>query len=486
MLGGTDLKKGLRGHEEQLEDFADTGIILRAVMDGITDIIGVYKPDHTLVMYNKAGYDFFEKTYEEVIGKKCFEILGRKIPCSLCTTEQALEAGKQIRLEKYIPEMGKCMECSSKPVYDKNGKVTYIVEQLRDVTEQKKFEIEIRKSEEKFRNLVELSPDAIIVVCKNEIVMANHAALKLANLPTEKLIGMIFFEFIDPSYRIIARERIEMLLKNKKEYSFLEYKLNFPDGRLLSVEVVASYLDYNGTPAMQAVIRDVTEKKREIEWAASIQSKRLETRFPIETLGSLKAIYRPAQTLSGDFYHLLKMKENVVIGLIGDVSGKGVAASLSASAVKVLFHEATNKYSEPKKILEYMNIEVVKYLGDEYIAASCFKFDFDSKICTVVGAGIGEFSYVTDEGTYRQLINKGAFLGMFENGSFEQRNISFREGYRFYFYTDGLSNLFEREIVELVENNEDKELNIFESISELLFIKNITEDDCTLLEIRIN
>lgn len=46
--------------------------IFDAVLKGITDIIGVYKPDGTIMFYNEVGYEFFKKTPSQIEGKKCY------------------------------------------------------------------------------------------------------------------------------------------------------------------------------------------------------------------------------------------------------------------------------------------------------------------------------------------------------------------------------------------------------------------------------
>ena len=61
---------------------------------------------------------------------------------------------------------------------------------LRDVTERKSAEEKLRKSEEKYRDLIEISPDAIYVVDANGIcVLGNRAGAELAGIPEDELVG---------------------------------------------------------------------------------------------------------------------------------------------------------------------------------------------------------------------------------------------------------------------------------------------------------
>ena len=462
----------------------DCAQLLELVLDGITDIIGIYHPDHTLVMYNKAGYEYFKKTHDEIVGKKCFEILGREKSCAVCTAEQVLKDKKLVRLEKYFPEMDLYMECTANPIFDHDNNIVLIVEQLRDITGQISMTNELRSREEKYRNLVELAPDAIIVIFQGKIAMANEKAVKLSTLSREELIGMSIANFIEEKDKERIKERLLRVLKEKAIIVNDEFKLMLPTGNSLNIEITSTYFDYNGKPATQSVIRNVTERKKEMQIAARIQTKRLEKEFPIEEKAHLEVIYEPAQTLSGDFYHFHKASEDLVVGLLGDVSGKGIAASLSASAIKVLFHESVIKSSTPLDMLRNINKEISRYLGDEFIAACCFTLDFSKNICTIAGAGINEF--LIDNGvTYSKVHIKGAFLGMFENGMFQQKTAPFKKGDRFFFYTDGLQESIDQYMIEIKFLSNPNIKNTLENIKNGVDQKSIHKDDCTLLAIEI-
>jgi PAS domain S-box-containing protein len=70
--------------EEALREGEETSrrarVLLQSVIDGIPDIIAIQKPDHTILQYNRAGYEALGMTEEEVRGRKCYELLGRSVP----------------------------------------------------------------------------------------------------------------------------------------------------------------------------------------------------------------------------------------------------------------------------------------------------------------------------------------------------------------------------------------------------------------------
>jgi len=110
---------------------------------------------------------------------------------------------------------------------------------LRDVTERKFAEEKLRKSEEKYRDLIEISPDAIYVVDANGIcVLGNRAGADLAGIPQNQLVGMPVADTYLPEERHLFRERLAKL-KTGGTIRF-ERKFIRKNGEIVPVEVSVS------------------------------------------------------------------------------------------------------------------------------------------------------------------------------------------------------------------------------------------------------
>ena len=103
---------------------------IAGILKGIPDVIKVYNPDYTIAFFNEAGYNFYNKTPQEIKGKICYEILDRKEKCIDCSFEEVMETKQMITIEKYIPELNKFMDVCYNPVLDEDGEILYIVERL--------------------------------------------------------------------------------------------------------------------------------------------------------------------------------------------------------------------------------------------------------------------------------------------------------------------------------------------------------------------
>ncbi|MFP4392232.1 MAG: PAS domain S-box protein [Desulfohalobiaceae bacterium] len=119
--------------------------LLETIINGTPDILAIQYPDLSIERYNQAGYNLLGLKPEEVQDKKCYQLMGREEPCSPCASQQAKQSRASVQLEKYVPELGIYLDCRCSPVFDENGDVFRIVEHLRDVTETKKFEAQLKQ-----------------------------------------------------------------------------------------------------------------------------------------------------------------------------------------------------------------------------------------------------------------------------------------------------------------------------------------------------
>src|SRR6266700_2657093 len=129
---------------------------------------------------------------------------------------------------------------------------------LRDVTERKCAEEKLRKSEEKYRDLIEISPDAIYVVDANGVcVLGNRAGAELAGIPQEELVGTPVTNTYLSEERHLFQERLKKL-KGKRALRF-ERKFVRKNGEIVPVEVSVSAIRGG---YFQAILRDISKRKQ--------------------------------------------------------------------------------------------------------------------------------------------------------------------------------------------------------------------------------
>ena len=174
------------------------------------------------------------------------------------------------------------------PLRGADGSITGCVGVSLDVTERKLSEEALRESKERYRRLVDLSPDAIIVQSDGRIVYINQAALKLLGAGTaEQIIGRRFIEFVHPDSQANVNKRHRKMMEEGKDVPLVEEKFVRIDGEVIDVEVAAIPFVYHEKPAVQAVVRDITERKR-----SEIALRKSEERYRAFVEQSSEAIWR--------------------------------------------------------------------------------------------------------------------------------------------------------------------------------------------------
>ncbi|WP_017753409.1 PAS domain S-box protein [Calidifontibacillus oryziterrae] len=136
--------------------------------------------------------------------------------------------------------------------------------------------LSVQKSEERYRSLIELSPNAIVVHQDSKIVYANPAFIRLIKADSlNDFLGQNIIKFIHPDFQEIVKERMYLLERNTP-VGLLDEKYVMMDGSIIDVQVIATPIEYMNKPAFQVIIQDITDRKiMEKELQASQEKYRL-------------------------------------------------------------------------------------------------------------------------------------------------------------------------------------------------------------------
>lgn len=116
---------------------------------------------------------------------------------------------------------------------------------------------------ESYHNLVEVYPEAILIVSQDDLVFVNSAAVRLLRVNSvEELLGKKFLEFVHPQHREEIEENLKSLKTSQTLIPLHEVKFLQADGQIIYVEMVGAFLNYQNQPAAQIVARDITRRKQ--------------------------------------------------------------------------------------------------------------------------------------------------------------------------------------------------------------------------------
>ncbi len=153
----------------------------------------------------------------------------------------------------------------------------------RDITSRKQAENKLRESEEKYRELVENSPDSIVIYVDGRITFVNNECLKLMAAKTkEELLGKSVIQFVSEENRARVIERMKKIAIDVKPLPIEKEKFIRLDGSTVEVEVIAIAIQHENKPAVQLIIRDIT--LRNLAEAKLIQLSQAVEQSPASTL----------------------------------------------------------------------------------------------------------------------------------------------------------------------------------------------------------
>ncbi|MEY2193370.1 ATP-binding protein [Neobacillus sp. BF23-41] len=127
------------------------------------------------------------------------------------------------------------------------------------------IEEELEKREESYRDLVDNSPDAVIIAYEDDILFINETGARLFGASNkEEIQQKKIVDLIHPDYHRRIKERVEIVTRGDAT-DFFEYKLIRLDGTVFEAEVKGIPTIFQNKPARHVIIRDITDRKKTLE-----------------------------------------------------------------------------------------------------------------------------------------------------------------------------------------------------------------------------
>jgi len=140
------------------------------------------------------------------------------------------------------------------------GQVLYKQQLVREFSQMQE---NLRESEERYRRLVELSPDGIAIHCEGQFSFVNAAGARILGAArAEQLTNRPINDIVHPDSRAMVRSRMHQLEAQHGSAPWVEEKFVRIDGAVIDVEVASISYALEGKRTIQTIFRDITERKQ--------------------------------------------------------------------------------------------------------------------------------------------------------------------------------------------------------------------------------
>jgi PAS domain S-box-containing protein len=244
-----------------------------------------------------------------------------------------------------------------------DGRPERLIGLLTEITARKQAQAALRQSEERYRTLVERSPDAILLQRHGRFVYANEAALRLfgATSPSQ-LLGKTPYDVTPAADHERIRERIDQALTQPDTLTLLEQRVIRLDGTVIVTQLSTALIVDLGGPALQITLRDITEQKRvararqaqhEVVKALYETTLGLINRLDLsELLRAILARARQLMNTPDGILFLFDPERDCMVAEIGDgIAEAWVGLEIHRSSPGIISHVWASK--QPQAVLDY-------------------------------------------------------------------------------------------------------------------------------------
>ncbi|MEI7434666.1 MAG: PAS domain S-box protein [Methanomicrobiales archaeon] len=144
---------------------------------------------------------------------------------------------------------------------DPTSQFAELTHKVRIAVSNKKSGEALKKSEEKYRHLIEHANETIVVAQDGMLKLVNHQTTEMTGYSVQELLSMPFTEVIHPDDQAMVMERFQVRMKGGELPTRYAFRVTPKNGDIRWVEISAVVIDWDGHPATLNFLTDITERK---------------------------------------------------------------------------------------------------------------------------------------------------------------------------------------------------------------------------------
>jgi PAS domain S-box-containing protein len=262
------LRDELAARQQAQEQLRQNYALLEAVSEGTSDAVFAKDRRGRYQMINSAGAGFLGTTPEAIIGRNDLELFSAETGGPIMAQDrQVMESGQVRTFEDRATAAGitRTYQATKAPWRDKSGNIIGVVGVSRDITEGKRIEEALRKSESQLTLILNNVSDIIFAVAVEaggdfRFTSANRRFLEATGLQEHQVVGALVRDVIPaPAQEVVFRKYHEAIQSGLPVR--WEEASEYPAGRKVGHVTVVPVFDSHGTcTQLVGMVHDITER----------------------------------------------------------------------------------------------------------------------------------------------------------------------------------------------------------------------------------
>lgn len=216
-----------------------------------------------------------------------------------------------------------------------------------EIVQQKNIaEKRLKESEEMYRSIVDHIPDAVIIHSKGKIIFANTVFVRLIGAGSfDDIRNKELSDFIHPEFKDVFHNEIARINEIRLPSGYYESRYISLKNGIIDVEVMGIPITYMGEPAIQTIVRDITERK-------AFEAELIKAKEKAEQSDRLKTAFLH------NISHEIRTPMNAIVGFSALLNEPDLSGETQNSYLKIITDSSDQLLAIVNDIIEISNIEV--------------------------------------------------------------------------------------------------------------------------------
>jgi PAS domain S-box-containing protein len=273
---------------------------LRSFFDAISEPLLLTDPQGMILMANETMARRLGKSVSELIGLCQYDLFPTDVAHNRKTHyDRVVLTGEPVHFED--GRDGRTFEISAYPVFDEQRAVSKISIYVRDITERKRIEEDLREAEKKFRDLAEKSIVGVYLLQDGIFKYANETLAEILGYTTEELTDKMGpIDVVLPEDLPLLEKNVQRRLSGEIKSLNYEFRTVTKNNNVRNVEVYSSLTTYKGEEAIIGTLLDITDRKQAQEERERLILELKEALAQVKTLSGLLPICAYCKKIRND------------------------------------------------------------------------------------------------------------------------------------------------------------------------------------------